>query len=146
MAPAIGAAARASRGQGDKVSLAAADPRQEGAAAGHARVPQEGHRRTPTTSAPRFAEEARKIHYKEVEARGIYGEATGEEACNRSLEEGIEFQPLPSAAGRPELNSSRLDSQHTKAVEMARVVITGSQPRHRAWRWRSSLRGAGRRG
>jgi hypothetical protein len=43
---------------------------------------------------PRFAEEARKIHYDEVEQRGIYGEATAEEA--RELkEEGIDFTPLP---------------------------------------------------
>lgn len=42
----------------------------------------------------KFAEEARKIHYQEVEARGIYGEASPEEA--RSLmEEGVEFLPLP---------------------------------------------------
>jgi hypothetical protein len=42
----------------------------------------------------RFAEEARRIHYKEAEERGIYGEATAEDA--RSLiEEGIEVQPLP---------------------------------------------------
>ena len=43
---------------------------------------------------PRFAEEARKIHYKEAEARGIYGEATVEDAKELS-EEGIEVQPLP---------------------------------------------------
>jgi hypothetical protein len=43
---------------------------------------------------PRFAEEARKMHFEEVEARGIYGEATLEEA--RALEEeGIDFYPLP---------------------------------------------------
>lgn len=43
---------------------------------------------------PNFAEEARKIHYEEVEQRGIYGEATSEEA--RGLrEEGIDFLPLP---------------------------------------------------
>jgi hypothetical protein len=42
----------------------------------------------------RFAEEARRIHYDEVEKRGIYGEATSDEA--RALaEEGIEFHPLP---------------------------------------------------
>jgi hypothetical protein len=42
----------------------------------------------------RFAEEARRIHYKETEERGIYGEATAEDA--RSLiEEGIEVHPLP---------------------------------------------------
>jgi hypothetical protein len=42
----------------------------------------------------RFAEEARRIHYEEAEARGIYGEATREEAVALS-EEGIEFHPLP---------------------------------------------------
>ena len=42
----------------------------------------------------RFAEEARKIHHGETEARGIYGKASGDEA--RSLiEEGIEIAPLP---------------------------------------------------
>lgn len=43
----------------------------------------------------RFAEEARKIHYGEVEHRSIYGSATAEEARELS-EEGIEFHPLPS--------------------------------------------------
>lgn len=42
----------------------------------------------------RFAEEARKIHFGEADARGIYGEATAEEA--RSLiEDGVEFMPIP---------------------------------------------------
>lgn len=43
---------------------------------------------------PAFPEEARKMHYGEVDARSIYGEATLEEA--RSLhEEGIPAVPLP---------------------------------------------------
>jgi|SRR5205823_3289758 len=42
----------------------------------------------------KFAEEARKIHYEEVEKRGIYGEATVEDA-NALVEEGIEVHPLP---------------------------------------------------
>lgn len=43
----------------------------------------------------RFAEEARKIHFGETETRGIYGEATPDEA--RSLiEDGVEFLPLPT--------------------------------------------------
>lgn len=43
---------------------------------------------------PRFADEARKMHYDEAEKRGIYGEATPDEV--RALhEEGIEFYPLP---------------------------------------------------
>lgn len=42
----------------------------------------------------RFAEEARKIHYEEAEARGIRGEATAEEVRKLS-EEGIGVAPLP---------------------------------------------------
>jgi len=42
----------------------------------------------------RFAEVARKIHYREIEPRSIYGEATGDEV-KEMLEEGIEFHPLP---------------------------------------------------
>ena len=42
----------------------------------------------------RFADEARKIHYNEVEARSIYGEATSEDA-QKLVEEGIDFAPLP---------------------------------------------------
>jgi len=43
---------------------------------------------------PGFAEEARKIHYGEVPARGIYGEASTEDT--KALEEeGIEVYPLP---------------------------------------------------
>jgi hypothetical protein len=41
-----------------------------------------------------FPEEARRIHYKEVKPRGIYGEASLEEA-KALLEEGVEVQPLP---------------------------------------------------
>ena len=43
---------------------------------------------------PKFAEEARKIHYNESEKRGIYGEASSEEA-SALADEGIEFHPLP---------------------------------------------------
>jgi len=42
----------------------------------------------------RFPEEARKMHYGEVEHRSIYGEASPEDA--KALhEEGIDFHPLP---------------------------------------------------
>lgn len=42
----------------------------------------------------KFAEQARRIHYGEEEQRGIYGEATIDEA--RELhEEGVEVLPLP---------------------------------------------------
>ena len=41
-----------------------------------------------------FAEEARKIHYGETEARGIYGE-TSEEQARELTDEGIEFSRVP---------------------------------------------------
>ena len=42
----------------------------------------------------KFAEEARKIHYGEVEERGIYGQATKEEAKELSGE-GVPFAAIP---------------------------------------------------
>jgi hypothetical protein len=42
----------------------------------------------------KFPEEARKMHYGEIEHRSIYGEATPKDA-KELLEEGIEFHPLP---------------------------------------------------
>lgn len=43
---------------------------------------------------PEFAEEARKIHYGETDARNIYGKASKEEAEDLR-EEGVEFGELP---------------------------------------------------
>jgi hypothetical protein len=42
----------------------------------------------------KFTEEARKMHYGEIEHRSIYGEATPEDA-KELAEEGIDFHPLP---------------------------------------------------
>ena len=42
----------------------------------------------------KFPEEARKMHYGEIEHRSIYGEASPQEA-KELLDEGIEFHPLP---------------------------------------------------
>ena len=42
----------------------------------------------------KFPEEARKIHYGETEARGIYGKATVEEAVDLA-EEGVNVVPIP---------------------------------------------------
>jgi hypothetical protein len=42
----------------------------------------------------KFPDEARKIHYGETEARGIYGEAT-EEQHQELLEEGVEVARVP---------------------------------------------------
>lgn len=41
-----------------------------------------------------FPEEARRIHYQEVEPRGIYGEASPDEVSSL-VDEGIEVSPLP---------------------------------------------------
>jgi len=43
---------------------------------------------------PKFAEEARKIHYGEIEERPIYGETTIKEAIEL-VEEGVDVAPLP---------------------------------------------------
>ncbi|HXX08114.1 MAG TPA: DUF1178 family protein [Pseudolabrys sp.] len=43
----------------------------------------------------KFPEEARKMHYGEIEHRSIYGVASAEEAKDLA-EEGIEFHPLPT--------------------------------------------------
>src|ERR1700748_3510199 len=43
---------------------------------------------------PQFAEEARKIHYGEVDTRAIYGEATETES-QELAEEGIKFGRIP---------------------------------------------------
>ena len=43
----------------------------------------------------KFADEARKIHDGDADVRGIYGEATNEEA-RALIEDGIDFMPLPS--------------------------------------------------
>lgn len=42
----------------------------------------------------KFAEEARKIHFGESDPRGIYGEATQEEAKSL-VEDGVAFMPIP---------------------------------------------------
>jgi len=42
----------------------------------------------------KFPEEARRMHYGEIEQRSIYGEATPQEA-KELLDEGIELHPLP---------------------------------------------------
>jgi hypothetical protein len=43
----------------------------------------------------KFPEEARKMHYGEIEHRSIYGEASPKDA-KELIDEGIEFHPLPT--------------------------------------------------
>ena len=45
----------------------------------------------------RFADEARRMHYGDIEARSIRGQASPREAVEL-LEEGIEVMPLPMPA------------------------------------------------
>ena len=87
MAPAV------ARTDNDKVSLSAGQPD-----AVKFRELLRAYRQKVVSEADyvgdRFAEEARKIHFEEVEARGIYGEATRDEVVALA-DEGIEFMPLP---------------------------------------------------
>jgi hypothetical protein len=83
-------------GKGEARPGAAPDAGREGAAA-FQRALDRLHRHVETHCdyvGDRFAEEARKIHYGEREERGIYGEATREEAKSLS-EEGIPFAAIP---------------------------------------------------
>ncbi|SDG12338.1 DUF1178 family protein [Pelagibacterium luteolum] len=77
----------------DKVSLSSGHPEQS-----KYREALRALRQKMTESADyvgdKFAEEARKIHYEEAEARGIYGEATRDEVSSL-IDEGIDFMPLP---------------------------------------------------
>jgi hypothetical protein len=88
MAPALG------KSVGDKVSLSIGHPE-------HAQLREalKTLRNKVTSEADyvgdKFAEEARKIHFKDVEARGIYGEATQDEVTSL-LEDGVDFMPLPN--------------------------------------------------
>lgn len=76
---------------------AAADPKLAAARAEMMKAMRELRRKVEENAeyvGPRFAEEARRIHYKETEEKGIYGEATLADA-KALAEEGIDFLPLP---------------------------------------------------
>jgi len=87
MAPAV------ARTDGDKPSMGAVNPD-----AARFRELLRAYRNRVTKDADyvgdKFAEEARKIHFEEVEARGIYGEATRDDVMGL-LDDGIDFVPLP---------------------------------------------------
>lgn len=88
MAPAV------SRANSDKVALSIGHPQQK-----QLRDAMRALRTKVTSEADyvgdRFADEARKIHFKEVDQRGIYGEATREEVASL-VEDGVDFMPLPN--------------------------------------------------
>ena len=88
MAPAV------SRRNSDKVSLSSGHPQQA-----EIRELMRAMRKKVVSEADyvgdKFAEEARKIHFKESDPRGIYGEATREEVASL-LDDGVDFLPLPN--------------------------------------------------
>ncbi|MFD1941270.1 DUF1178 family protein [Paradevosia shaoguanensis] len=88
MAPAV------SRTKSEKVSLSIGHPQHD-----QIRAALRAMRDKVTSEADyvgdKFAEEARKIHFKDVEARGIYGEATADEVA-ALVEDGVDFMPLPN--------------------------------------------------
>ncbi|SHG83255.1 hypothetical protein SAMN02745157_4887 [Kaistia soli DSM 19436] len=95
MAPAVATARKRQQAQ-DKLAalkVAAPDPRQV-ALSEMLRQVRAHVEATADYVGDRFAEEARKMHYGETEAHGIYGEASPAEA-HALAEEGIEVHPLP---------------------------------------------------
>lgn len=87
MAPAVGRSS-------DKVALSFGHPEHAQIQAAM-RAIREKVTRDADYVGDKFAEEARKIHYKEADQRGIYGEATREEVAGL-VEDGIDFMPLPT--------------------------------------------------
>jgi hypothetical protein len=83
-----------SRANSDKVALSIGHPQQK-----QLRDAMRALRTKVTSEADyvgdKFADEARKIHFKEVDPRGIYGEATREEVASL-VEDGVDFMPLPN--------------------------------------------------
>ncbi len=90
-----GVSAKSNRKQGTVTTLHSppADPRMQ-VMADMVRKLKQHVKENADYVGDRFAEEARRIHYGEDEARGIYGEASLQDA--RELhEEGIDVLPLP---------------------------------------------------
>lgn len=81
------------------------DPQNDAAAAIQAQVLSVVRKMVANTEdvGDRFAEEARRIHYKEVPERGIRGTATAKE-CEALSDEGIDVLRLPAAALKDSLH------------------------------------------
>jgi hypothetical protein len=92
MAPSLAGSTRHASAD-EKVTLTTADPRREA----FIKAVREFRQKVTENAdyvGPRFPEEARKVHYGEVEPKSIYGEATPDEARDLA-EEGVGFHPLP---------------------------------------------------
>lgn len=94
MAPAVSGITKGEDKSEKKVSLSSGHPQQT-----ELRAAMQALRDKVTAEADyvgdKFAEEARKIHDQESDARGIYGEATTDEVASL-VEDGIDFMPLPT--------------------------------------------------
>ncbi|MEI5682471.1 MULTISPECIES: DUF1178 family protein [unclassified Mesorhizobium] len=77
-----------------KEKIALAMNEQQRAAMAQLKALSEKIRENSDYVGDKFAEEARKIHFGESDARGIYGEATLDEAKSLA-EDGVEFMPIP---------------------------------------------------
>ncbi|WP_274630243.1 DUF1178 family protein [Arvimicrobium flavum] len=87
MAPAVSTARKQ-----EKISLAMGERQKQAMA--QLKELSEKLRENADYVGDKFADEARKIHFGESEARGIYGEATPDEARGL-IEDGVEFLPIP---------------------------------------------------
>ncbi len=95
MAPSVSTSRRKRRSVPERESVpVAANVPSDSEAAGMLRKLRERLIENAEHVGDKFAEEARRIHYNEAEKRGIYGQATSDEA-RALVEEGIEFHPLP---------------------------------------------------
>jgi hypothetical protein len=101
MAPALGRGTRKTRAEAvatapkaeDKTPVAMMDP-QEREFRTKLKELRDHLTKNADNVGAKFPEEARKMHYGEIEHRSIYGEASSDEA-KELREEGIEFHPLP---------------------------------------------------
>jgi hypothetical protein len=93
MAPGIPAKSNRKSDTSHKMVAAPADPRMQ-AMMKMMREFRDHVEKNSEHVGDKFAEEARKIHYKEANERAIYGNATADEA-RALIEEGIEVAPLP---------------------------------------------------
>ena len=93
MAPSLGASSAGADKKTDKTSVVHTGEQQAELRAMMRAVHEEVTKNAEYVG-PRFADEARKIHYEEAEPRGIYGEASGEEVTSLK-EEGVDVHPLP---------------------------------------------------
>lgn len=87
MAPAVSTSR-----QKDKIALAMGEAQKQAVA--QLKALSERLRENADYVGDKFAEEARKIHFGETDARGIYGEASAEEVRDL-LEDGVDFMPIP---------------------------------------------------